>query len=72
MTAPRTIEIARNCGIGTCEGTCRVIYIDPAAFRGDPFCPDLIPINPTKAAEIVALLIETYGPGILPPATEPA
>jgi len=72
MTAPRTIEIALICGIGSCEGSCPVIYIDPAAFRGDPFCPDLIPINPTKAAEIVALLIETYGPGILPPATEPA
>jgi hypothetical protein len=72
MTEPRTVEIARNCGIGTCEGTCRVIYIDPAAFRGDPYCPDLIPISPAKATEIVALLAETYGPGILPPATEPA
>jgi hypothetical protein len=72
MSAPRTIELARNCGIGTCEGTCRVIYIDPAAFRGDPFCPDLIPISAAKAAEIVALLVETYGPGILTLPTEPA
>jgi len=71
MTEPRTVEIARNCGIGACEGACRVIYIDPAAFRGDPFCPDLIPISPAKAAEIVALLVETYGSGILPITPEP-
>jgi hypothetical protein len=73
MTAPRTISLARICAVRSNEGGCYLVYIDPVSFGdGGPFSPDWVPFSPTKAAEIVALLVETYGPGILPPATEPA